>query len=151
MAVLFLDFDGVLNTDSFREEFGNQLFIPNKVFNLIKIIKDTGCKIVISSDWRFGDRKTITNAFSCNHFVEQPTDEELSLIANSIIGETLDLSGDRKEEILEFVNFNQLENWVAIDDLELDIECKHFVKCNPEDGLTESKMFEVISKLNNHL
>ena len=59
---LFLDFDGVLNTANYAkrlkregidlyDEFG-PMFDPMTIVNLIRIIEETGCKIVLSSSWR---------------------------------------------------------------------------------------------------
>lgn len=59
---LFLDFDGVLNTDRYAkrirkegidpfDEFG-AMFDPDAISNLRSIVEQTGCKIVLSSSWR---------------------------------------------------------------------------------------------------
>lgn len=45
MKVLFLDFDGVLNTGSYGIE-------PDKVLRLNSVVNQTNCYIVISSAWR---------------------------------------------------------------------------------------------------
>ena len=58
--ILFLDIDGVLNTalwhrqaggEKLKDKYGN-LFDPNAVANLAKIIDKTGANIVISSSWK---------------------------------------------------------------------------------------------------
>ena len=59
---LFLDFDGVLNTDRYAkrlrkegidpfDEFG-AMFDPDTISNLRSIVEQTDCKIVLSSTWR---------------------------------------------------------------------------------------------------
>jgi histidinol phosphatase-like enzyme len=54
--LLFLDFDGVLNSyeeggykTHTPEEYGPSITICNKI---IKLCKETGAKIIISSNWR---------------------------------------------------------------------------------------------------
>ena len=59
---LFLDFDGVLNTANYAkrlkregidlyDEFG-PMFDPTAITNLMRIVDETDCKIVLSSTWR---------------------------------------------------------------------------------------------------
>lgn len=60
---IFLDFDGVLNTEQFQAELAIEgkpckdiygpLFDPRAIKQLSYIIKMTGAKIVITSSWRF--------------------------------------------------------------------------------------------------
>ncbi len=61
--VIFLDLDGVLNTEEYfnslkekglptEDAFGN-LFSPNAVANLQQIVDATNAQIVVSSSWRF--------------------------------------------------------------------------------------------------
>ena len=55
MRVLFLDFDGVLNTGASRHRNGLDHLDPNKVALVDALCRDTGAAIVISSDWRTQD------------------------------------------------------------------------------------------------
>lgn len=60
---IFLDFDGVLNTEQYQAELAIEgkpckdiygpLFDPRTIKHLGNIIKVTGAKIVITSSWRF--------------------------------------------------------------------------------------------------
>ena len=52
MKVIFLDVDGVINTDNLLREHGYTYVCPNRVILLKKIIEATDAKIVLSSDWR---------------------------------------------------------------------------------------------------
>lgn len=52
MKVIFLDVDGVLNTDNLLREYGYSYVCPDRVILLKKIITATDAKIVLSSDWR---------------------------------------------------------------------------------------------------
>ena len=52
MKVLFLDIDGVLNTPKMLGRFGID-FIDNILVALVaRIVRETDCKIVLSSTWR---------------------------------------------------------------------------------------------------
>lgn len=65
--IIFLDFDGVLNTarwhsqaneDEQKDEYGDS-FDPEAVTNLAKIIEETGADIVVSSSWKFMGLQTM--------------------------------------------------------------------------------------------
>ena len=61
--VIFLDFDGVLNTEQYQARLAVEskptkdawgpLFDPRAVANLQKIVEATDARIVISSSWRY--------------------------------------------------------------------------------------------------
>lgn len=63
LKVIFLDFDGVLNTEQFQARLATEgrpaidawgpLFDPCAVSNLRKIIEATDAGIIISSSWRY--------------------------------------------------------------------------------------------------
>lgn len=53
--ILFLDVDGVLNTDSSRLEYGLDRIDPDKVGLIARIVANTDCKIVLSSFWRISN------------------------------------------------------------------------------------------------
>lgn len=50
--VLFLDFDGVLNTRSGRIANGIEHICPQRVELVNQIVERTGCAVVVSSTWR---------------------------------------------------------------------------------------------------
>jgi hypothetical protein len=146
--LLFLDIDGVLNTDSFRERYGNDVVNPNLVTNLISIVAAVKCKIIISSDWRHGSMQTIHNALRCSRFKLDPDNIVNTFIIDNIIGETLDF-GSRKDEILECVNTYEPNFWIVLDDLELELPPEHFVHTDPNVGLSCDKANEAITKHRN--
>ena len=150
MKILFLDIDGVLNTDGFRDFFGPNRVDPFLVENLASIVFRTGCNIVISSTWRF-NMDDVFSALQCDAFQNKPSQTVIDRVTNSVIGSTFDL-GSRKEEILGWVNFPPddviIEKWVAVDDLELDLPSSNFVLTSDESGLQMDKVEEVIEKLN---
>ncbi len=56
MKVLFLDVDGVLNSNERRayDYEGIRGMDPELTGHLLRIVLQTGCKIVVSSSWRLG-------------------------------------------------------------------------------------------------
>lgn len=144
--ILFLDIDGVLNTDDFRDMFGSNVLNPFLVRNLGRVVFETECKIVISSDWRFGAMETIHQALRCKEFVDQP---QAGPIIDAVIDTIPDLGLTREQEILAWVKVPMIDvgNWVAVDDMDLDLGDTHFVHTNSEAGLSEQKADELIRKL----
>ncbi|MDO4977400.1 MAG: HAD domain-containing protein [Eubacteriales bacterium] len=62
MKIIFLDIDGVLNSQDYYEknqsiDFRKQPFDPACILCLQTIVKETGAKIVLSSSWRGGWNK----------------------------------------------------------------------------------------------
>jgi hypothetical protein len=151
MRVLFLDIDGVLNNSSFRSEFGD--FDSNKVRLLLKIVKKTSCIIVISSNWKLGPIDSIKDGIRLRKFENSLTENESSLIIDSIIGITDDIDMyDRAVEIHAWLTNAEdegmvIDSWCAIDDLPLNLIDAHFVQTNDDIGLTESLADIVIQNL----
>jgi hypothetical protein len=61
-SVLFLDFDGVLNSYQFLSPKGIKIryadeLDPKAVERLNQIVLKTGCDVVVSSSWRYGHTK----------------------------------------------------------------------------------------------
>ena len=58
MKVIFLDIDGVLNSEEYYESFPDGEFIPPIdpvcVERLKRIVDRTGAKLILSSSWRGG-------------------------------------------------------------------------------------------------
>lgn len=53
MKVLFLDIDGVLNRyDMFEGKGSREIISDEMVARINRVIKETGCSVVISSSWR---------------------------------------------------------------------------------------------------
>eukprot|EP00931_Biecheleriopsis_adriatica_P088310 TRINITY_DN62657_c0_g1_i1.p1 TRINITY_DN62657_c0_g1~~TRINITY_DN62657_c0_g1_i1.p1 ORF type:complete len:289 (-),score=25.94 TRINITY_DN62657_c0_g1_i1:54-893(-) len=135
MRVIFLDIDGVLVTR-------RPCIMEEKLLqNLARVVKETGAKIVLSSDWRRHPeaRAEATQVLESNGM--------------ELIGYTPCKSpylAQRPTEIMEWKrNYQRTpgaekwENWVAIDDRELLNEQHgrylrgHFVQTHPLRGLTE--------------
>lgn len=131
MKVIFLDIDGVLATNKEymvnRTKFqtkhaeAKELRIPYpynpqcvKIFN--EIIEATDATIVLSSDWRFHwDLDEIDRIFKFNGLNKSP--EYYTINRKRKMSSSL--GDDRHWQIMEWVNHNKPDTWVAIDDLNL--------------------------------
>lgn len=152
--ILFLDFDGVLNTSNFRDLFGSCLN-PFLVRNLIELVRECNFRIVLSTAWRdFLDNEKLKKAFSCDGFRNSLSDEEVNFLLERTIGKTefikikgLSFEETRSLEINSFVNDNQLKNWLAIDDLDLannKFAVKNFVRTDDDVGLSSDLVEKII-------
>lgn len=149
--LIFLDIDGVLNSDIWYESIKGKVkfekehshFDPKAVNMLNDLCKKTNSKVVISSTWRIG--KTI---------------EELQQLLNEvggnfeIIGKTgRCCSGIRGVEIRNWLNDNSelpISNYVILDD-DSDMllwQQKHFFQCDRYVGLTKTVCYKVDIFLN---
>lgn len=89
MKVIFLDIDGVINHDALRDEFGIDVIGPEQVFHLVRVLVETGSKIVLSSDWRHDVHGGIPALIG--HIERCAGKTEASIIAERIIGRTSDM------------------------------------------------------------
>lgn len=113
---IFLDFDGVLNTEQFQAELAIEgkpckdiygpLFDPRAIKQLSYIIKMTGAKIVITSSWRF--------IHSLNVLQQMWIERGLPGDVYSILT-TESSSKSRGEEIIDWLQKND-NRFVIIDD-----------------------------------
>lgn len=163
MKAIFLDLDGVLNTEIFvscywhicksagyikkeakelrqflmRDEFGN-LFDPMTIRCLKYIIEETGAKIIISSTWRASGLKVMQLMW------------EMRDIPGEVIDITPFLNTERGEEIAEWLRNNEVESYVIIDDDSdmLPEQMASFVKTDFRYGLTWNDAEKCIQILN---
>ncbi len=150
MKVIFLDFDGVLNSEKYvrsQSEYG-VIIDPTRMVLLRQIIDITDARIVLSSSWREHWEKSDE---SCNH-----TGKAINKIFNQfnlkIFDKTPSIGGNREEEIVSWLKSNpKTENFVVLDDRFLDspIIRGHFVKTdNYRSGISEENVNEAIKILN---
>lgn len=116
MKVLFLDFDGVLNTEDYREVHGssNAGIDKSKLPLLKKLIDSTDAKIVLSTSLRMYWDK---NPDKCDYYgkiINDVFDEyDLEIYDKTPLIE----NAKREEEILQWIVDNpEVKNYVAIDD-----------------------------------
>lgn len=147
MKLLFLDFDGVISTF----EKGNRLDIE-KVQLVEEIIKQTDCKIIVSSDWA-KDNKTSVD-FIKETFSEKFINEHFDFVY-AIIGITNHHLGypKRGDEIEHYLtNFKtNLESYVILDDINdfNDNQLFNFVQTDTYEGITSREVKLAIAILNN--
>ncbi len=157
MKIVFLDFDGVINSrkwfnslhDKSKEDAlilveTDEIFDPSAVELINQLIEKTEAKVVVSSSWRI------------NH-----TLEELNKILKEFgarfeaIDVTLRLYEERGIEIQTYLDYlssknENVESFVIIDD-DSDMahfrNTKHFIKTTFQDGFTEWHLEEALKVL----
>ena len=176
MKVLFLDIDGVLNSENW---FGYRLYcIKNNMFNevinfvntnderikyklsmiddraianLNRIIEETGCKVVLSSSWRScveTENTLIEYLLKLKGFKYELYDVTPRLWFN-------DSSIKRGEEIQLWMDKesekNEIESFVILDDDDSDMlpeQMNNFIHVDGQVGLTDRDVFAAIEILN---
>ena len=148
MNIVFLDYDGVVNTPIF--EFGEEderFYFPydNRVNNyqacrwLSKLCLKTNSKIVVTSTWRL-----YPNYRQCLY--NGGLDSSIE-----IIGKTKYRHGERTRgaEIYDFIRPIQhdIEHIVILDDEDVDMYEKYLVKCKTMVGFTYYEYAEALEKL----
>lgn len=154
MKYLFLDIDGVLNTH-FRHPNGYCTLEVPKVRLLEDIVADTGCKIVVSSAWRYlvlSGSMTIVglrNLFATYGWGWWEKGEALCDILPADVNPND--PQDRAKLVLAYMDTHPHEAAVAVDDLPLGYK-EHgipFVQTDGMIGLTEAKVMEIVRLLSN--
>ena len=137
MKVLFLDIDGVLTTSRSRRKAIDHCD-RNCVLELLHIVGQTGCKIVVSSSWRIFGEQHVKDALQAN-----------GAPVFAIIGFTPDLHGEeRGDEIQAWLDSNpDVEKFAIVDD---DADMGHLLGylIRTDDGLTHAQAEDIIYKLN---
>jgi len=157
MKVIFLDFDGVLNSEEMfaaktvngtiyiPEEFPYSEICPNAINRLNHIIEQTGAVVCVSSTWRLGRKRT----------------ELQELLAHvgfkgTVIGKTPDFREgypSRGKEIAAWLKqtleAREIESFVILDDDDdmLPEQQANFVKTSFKKGLTDELAAKAIEIL----
>lgn len=151
MKIIFLDFDGVLNSSKFMHaEYnagrGGGLIdkLDSEAVNVLnEVVKRTNAKIVVSSTWRLGR-----------------TRPELQAILNrsGFVGVVIDKTGtepdrERGNQIQKWLDDNKdfydIESFVIVDDCSDMAHLMHrLVQTRFEDGLTPEYVERIITMLN---
>lgn len=159
MKLIFLDVDGVLNSeeyivkehdrlghDNYIKEYlsqGGIPFDPHCINNLKNVLEVTGALICVSSTWRLCEDQ------------RKRLNEALGEYCYRIIGYTKHLSTIRGIEIDNFLNDLKqikcpLENYIIIDD-DNDMkeeQMEHLILTNYKTGLTMEDAIKSVEKLN---
>lgn len=150
MKVIFLDFDGVLNSDTYYEEHNwSAPFIDESRLVLLKRIVDaTDAKIVLSTSWKMYWEKDPALCKSEGKYIN----EVFAKYGMYIYDKTIDIDYDaecRVDEINDWFDQNQVDKYVAIDDMNLKLPVEHFVRTKAHIlGIDEENVQRVISLLN---
>lgn len=150
MKVIFLDIDGVLNSEEFAcwchefpdfvREGGSNWVDPNAVKMITFLCEEYDVKLVISSSWRMFDVQSTIDCFK-NY-------RDLTPLCKYIVGVTPRNMDDRiwesrGEEIQQYLNEHpEVDNYVIVDDDNdmLESQKDHFVRCNYVFGLIPSRV-----------
>lgn len=152
--VIFLDFDGVLNTEQYQAQLAidgkptkdawGPLFAPGAVANLRKILDTTCAGIVISSSWRWIHR---LGSLRMMWEVRELPGEIIDMIP---CGATYISRG---EDIECWLDRNDRPDYVIIDDLDDFFPSQHnrYVETNPIVGITDANAIKAIEILKSNL
>lgn len=153
-SIIFLDFDGVLNTEQYQarlavdgepnKDVWGPLFDPHAVEYLRSIIDETDAAIVISSSWRYIHRLGSLRMMW-----------ELRELPGEIL-DTLPCGASyvsRGEEIDCWLSHYGQSNYVIIDDLDDFYSWQHdrYIETNPIIGITETDARKAIEIINNRI
>lgn len=150
MKVIFLDFDGVLNSEKYVRNCGYYgiLIDPTRMELLQQIVQATGANIVLSTSWREHwdkDRNACDEMGRMIHDTFQKNGLQ-------IFDKTPKLHLRREEEIKSWLmQHPEVTNFVVLDDLFLgaDFLTGHFIKTsNYFHGLDEQDVKKAIDILN---
>lgn len=166
--IIFLDFDGVLNTEYYQgllqyqgklwqDEHG-AFFDPNAVMQLKRIIDATDAVIVVESSWKYLGLDAMKELWTVRNLPGKIIDITPSKISDEYL-----LSSDLENihpsmlhckgiEISSWLSkyAKQDTRYVIIDDeyVILDSQLPHFILTNPYEGITEEQANRAISMLN---
>ena len=151
MKIIFLDFDGVLNSDKYlrRAEEG-AILDPTRLALLKQIVDATQAKIVLTTSWREHWHKDFSSCDQTGRLINSLfADCGLALYDKTPI---LNRNCGREGEIKAWLDKNpDVENFVVLDDafLNADFLDGRFVKTSAyKDGLDEQGVEQAIGILN---
>ena len=147
MKVVFLDFDGVLNSSDFLYGSGepfsstqaDEKIDPVAVSRLNKITDATGASIVVSSSWRIGKRVADLRGLLKRHGV-----------TGIVVGATPVMGGTRGEQIAKWLSGREIEAFAILDDDTFDmgnLPSGSFVKTTMARGLLDEHVTQAIQIL----
>jgi hypothetical protein len=151
--ILFIDIDGVLNSFEsktsyhYKDNYNNGNNLDKECLKqLFRIIKETGCQVIISSNWRRHTHNNKCRFMSNDSIYYSPLPRLLTIIERKL-GYTPELlpqySGDRTKgnDIRSFMKENNLSKYdcLAIDDCVDDEDFRGFkyLETSIKTGLTE--------------
>lgn len=162
MKVIFLDVDGVLNSEDdlvvYRKKNGitgciMYAEVEDRPLKLLKEIVDkTSAKIVVSSSWRIGCERSGRESIFGKGLYEK-LEKRLKDYGMDIydITPSLETGTQRGDEIREWLSKNETENFIILDD-DSDmceyVNTENFIQTTYKHGLTEELKDKAIQLLN---
>lgn len=167
MRIIFLDFDGVLNTEDYqrelieadkpREDSYGRLFSPVAMDNLYKIVRATGAKIVVISSWKgiYG-LDGLRQMWQERGYKESIYDVTRNVVSDewllNVDLSTLDnfnFPHPKSLEVSDYLKTHNVSNYAIIDDepIASDEQKSHLFLSNPQTGLTMAMTENVIAYL----
>ncbi|MBO5380780.1 MAG: hypothetical protein J6A40_01630 [Bacteroides sp.] len=166
--IIFLDFDGVLNTEYYQEllQFQSKpwldehgaYFDPNAVKQLERIIDAIDADIVVESSWKYLGLDAMKELWKVRNLPGRIIDITPSTTSDEyLLNVDLDDFSNKMHhckglEISSWLSEKGLSNtrYVIIDDeyVILDSQLPHFILTNPYEGITEEQANRAISMLN---
>ena len=166
--IIFLDFDGVLNTEYYQEllQFQSKpwqdehgaYFDPNAVKQLERIIDATDADIVVESSWKYLGLDAMKELWKVRNLPGRIIDITPSTTSDEyLLNVDLDDFSNKMHhckglEISSWLSEKGLSNtrYVIIDDeyVVLESQLSNFILTNPYEGITEEQANRAISMLN---
>jgi histidinol phosphatase-like enzyme len=165
---LFLDFDGVLNTEHYQNVLMHEgkalqdrhgaFFDPETVEQLRRIINETHADIVVSSSWKYYGLDAMQDLWEARQMPGKIIDITPSAVSDNwlLTANLDDLAAMKPCKGMEIVswladNADKDAKYVIIDDeyVILDSQVPYFILTNPFDGITQELADRAIRILNN--
>ena len=164
--ILFLDIDGVINTDRQCERCYEKGIVPDERFGypfdpeavacLARIIDETGADIVISSSWKFWGLPDMTNMWKDRNMPGKIVDVTPNTMSDEMLLNAdltnMDMMAFKGSEIKGWLTKHRksVERYAIIDDVDdmLPEQQDCFVQINPITGISEKDAEKVIEILN---
>lgn len=163
--IIFLDIDGVLNTERQHDRCVNlgadpvdnfgYTFDPEAVANLERIVNETGADIVISSSWKMWGLDAMQRMWARRDLpgkvigITPNTESDEMLLSVDL--DFMDIPAIKGSEIKEWLsaNGNQDTHYAILDDLPdmLPEQESHFVQTDPRIGITKDDADRIITIL----
>lgn len=145
-TALFLDIDGVLNSEQYAKTLNRTMIINGNgefpdidstaMEKLNTIINQTDCDIILSSGWRFFPK--------IKEFLQEKG------LCKSVTDVTIGECYSRAEEVALYLQNHKYDKFVIVDDNDFDFTRRfpfNFVQTSFQDGLTDDKVEIIIKKL----
>jgi len=142
--ILFLDFDGVITSDTYTRKcifeyrrenlYGLDWFDPACLGALRKVVDQTGAVIVVSSSWRELGMEKLARLW-----------KELSM-PGELYGTAPEWIPTKREAIARWLKENEWDRYVIVDDSEPGLA--NTFKTNPATGMTSDDADRIIEMFN---